>query len=145
MPVQFVTPMVEVGIVTDNTEEMLRFYRDILGLPYIEHLTYPEGSQHRFAIGDSILKLAKFNNPASIKAASGGPFGGAQGMRYFSLPVKNVRQMVEEVRAAGYAPMTEVREFASQTPQAYAAPALSFAFIADPDGNWIELYGPPSS
>jgi catechol 2,3-dioxygenase-like lactoylglutathione lyase family enzyme len=133
MTMQFSTPMIEVGIVTDNTDAMLRFYRDVLGLPFLAELKYPGGSQQRFSCGDSVLKLATFDHASKNPSPPGGPFGGVQGMRYISFMVKNLRQIVSDVRAAGYNVPTEPTEFSAGN---------SFAFIQDPDGNWIELYGP---
>lgn len=131
MPVQFLTPMVEIGIVTNNVEAMLHYYREVLGLPYREHIEYPGGSQHRFACGDSVVKLVSWDQPAK-EMRSGDPKL-ATGMRYISLAVANLRQVVAEVRAAGFPVPTDVTEF---------GPSFGFAFVEDPDGNWIELYGP---
>lgn len=131
MSVQFLAPMVEIGIVTNNTEAMLRYYREVLGLPYREHLEYPGGSQHRFACGDSVIKLVSWEQP-SAEVRAGDPKL-ATGLRYFSLAVANLRQVVDEVKAAGYAVPTDITEF---------GPSFGFAFLEDPDGNWIEMYGP---
>ena len=131
MPVQFLAPMVEIGIVTNNTDEMLRYYRDVLGLPYREKIEYPGGSQHRFACGDSVIKLVSWDQPPP-SVRQGDPKL-ATGLRYFSLAVANLPEVVAEVKAAGYAVPTDLTEF---------GPSFGFAFLEDPDGNWIEMYGP---
>jgi catechol 2,3-dioxygenase-like lactoylglutathione lyase family enzyme len=50
-----------------------------------------------------------------------------------SFSVTNLRQVVAEVRAAGHQVPVDVTVF---------SPELGYAYVADPDGNWIELYGP---
>jgi predicted enzyme related to lactoylglutathione lyase len=66
------------------------------------------------------------------KVLAGGPWQ-ADGIRYYSLAVANLREVVEAVRAAGLQIPTEITEI---------NPAFGFAFITDPDGNWIEMFGP---
>jgi catechol 2,3-dioxygenase-like lactoylglutathione lyase family enzyme len=132
MAIQFMKPLVEVGIVTTNIDAMLPFYRDLLGLQLQGKIEYPGGEQHRFAVGDNIIKLAVLTPTPPAKVVPGGPWQ-ADGIRYFSLAVANLREVVESVRAAGLQIPTEITEI---------NPAFGFAFITDPDGNWIELFGP---
>jgi catechol 2,3-dioxygenase-like lactoylglutathione lyase family enzyme len=131
MAMQFVTPMVEVGLVTNNLAQMLHYYRDVLGLPYREKLEYPGGMQERLNCGDSVIKLVTWEQPPAQRSP-GGPANAATGIRYISFSVANIRQVVADVRAAGFE-ATDVGEF---------QPGLGFAFLVDPDGNQIELYGP---
>lgn len=132
MPLKFSTAMVEVGIVTTQLDTMLHFYRDVLGLPYKEDLRFPGGYQHRLQCGDSIIKLVSLD-PAPSGRAPEGAFGVATGVRYLSFPVTNLREVVEEVRQAGHDVPNGVMEF---------APSFGFTMFQDPDGNWIELFGP---
>jgi len=76
--------------------------------------------------------LAVLTPTPPAKVVPGGPWQ-ADGIRYFSLAVANLREVVESVRAAGLQIPTEITEI---------NPAFGFAFITDPDGNWIELFGP---
>jgi catechol 2,3-dioxygenase-like lactoylglutathione lyase family enzyme len=132
MAIKFLNPIVEVGIVTNNIEKMLPFYRDLLGLSLQGKIEYPGGEQHRFAVGDNIVKLAVLTPAPAGQAIPDGPWK-ATGIRYYSLAVANLREVVEAVRGAGLQIPTEVTEI---------NPAFGFAFITDPDGNWIELFGP---
>jgi lactoylglutathione lyase len=51
-------PHIDVGLFTNNTEAMLAFYRDRIGLPYEEMLPMGGGlQQHRFAMNGSVLKV----------------------------------------------------------------------------------------
>lgn len=131
MAIQFLSPMVEVGLVTNQVDTMLSFYRDVLGLPYKEKLEYPGGMQHRLSVGDSIVKLVTWEQPPAGTSPPG-PANRATGIRYLSFAVANIKQIVTEVRAAGYS-ADDVAEF---------GPNFGFSFITDPDGNVIELYGP---
>lgn len=131
MAMQFLSPMLEVGVVTNNMDKMVHFYREVLGLPYKELLEYPGGKQHRFSIGDSILKLVGWDQ-APTQASPKGPANTATGIRYFSFAAGNIPQVIIDVRAAGYQ-AADPTEF---------GPGWGFTFITDPDGNAIELYGP---
>lgn len=131
MAIQFMQPMVEVGIVTNNMEKMLAFYCDVLGLPYREKLEYPGGMQERLGCGDSIIKLVSWDKAPSQRSP-GGAASEATGIRYFSFAVMNLKQVIEDVRAAGYQ---------AADPSVFA-PDFGFTFLTDPDGNQIELYGP---
>lgn len=132
MAIQFLSPTVEVGIVTNNIDAMLPFYRDVLGLPLQGKIEYPGGYQYRLAVGDNIIKLAVLEPTPPGKAIPDGPWK-ATGIRYYSLAVANLREVVEAVRAQGLQIPTEITEI---------NPQFGFAFITDPDGNWIEMFGP---
>jgi catechol 2,3-dioxygenase-like lactoylglutathione lyase family enzyme len=132
MAIQFLNPMVEVGIVTNNIDKMLPFYRDVLGLPLQGKIEYPGGYQYRMSVGDNIIKLAVLTPAPAGAAIPDGPWK-ATGIRYYSLAVANLREVVEAVRAQGLQIPTEITEI---------NPSFGFAFITDPDGNWIEMFGP---
>lgn len=125
--------MVEIGLVTDDIGPMVHFYTNVLGLPYLGEITYPGGSQHRYSCGTAIVKILRFDDPPSVMLHPGGPYAGAKGVRYLTFKIENVSQFVEEVRAAGFVIPQEPVRF---------APDLTVGFVQDPDGNWIELYGP---
>jgi catechol 2,3-dioxygenase-like lactoylglutathione lyase family enzyme len=131
MTTQFAIPMIEVGLVTNNMDEMLHFYRDVLGIPYKEKLEYPGGMQHRLSVGDNIIKLVSWE-PAPTQKSPAGPANAATGIRYFSFAVANIPQVVTAVRKAGYQ---------AAEPTAFG-PGWGFTFVTDPDGNAIEMYGP---
>jgi hypothetical protein len=80
------TPGVEVGLATTNLEADL-----------------PGGSQRRYTLGGSVLKLVTYSPPPPLPAAE--------------------YEVVESL--AEFAPV----------------PGMGAMFVADPDGNWIELFG----
>ena len=132
MPLKLSKEVIEVGIVTGNPERALSFYRDFLGFPYLEEIRFPGGCYHRLAIGESVLKLFFLEaHPSPTRPVGGGPAGGTGGFRYVSFPVENLNEIVSEAGSRGYKVAVPVKEH---------SPTVSYAFLEDPDGNWIELF-----
>ena len=71
--------------------------------------------------------------PASAAVPGGGP--AQAGIRYFTVVVANVTTAAEQVREAGYELAQPLAEFPP-------VPGMGWLFVADPDGNWVELVGP---
>ena len=81
-----------------------------------------------------MLKLVTLTEPPAAPVAPGG--GPAQaGIRYFTLVVANATEVARQVEAAGYMFAQPLAEFAP-------VPGMGWMFVADPDGNWVELVGP---
>jgi len=134
MAIDLLTDNIELALVTTNLDAMIDFYEGFLGLPFQGDLDFPGGSMKRYAVGKNVVKLVTYEQPPAAPAAPGG--GPAQaGIRYFSLIVKNVSKAAEQVTAAGYDIVQPLAEFAP-------APGMGWLFVADPDGNWVELVGP---
>ncbi|HEY9037288.1 MAG TPA: VOC family protein [Pseudomonadales bacterium] len=132
MTLSLLSPAVEIGIVTNNPDAMLGFYRDTLGLPYQEKMDFPGGYMHRLALGSNVLKLVVMKNAPQQKNPGGG-HGAATGYRYASVGVNNLKETIAMIEQAGHpvpVPATEIFE------------GFGFAFAEDPDGNWFEFYGP---
>ena len=121
---------IDLGLVTQNAEAMLAFYRDILGLPFEATLTMPDGTvMHRLTCGQTTLKLLQHQKTANSAAAPGG-ITGATGIRYFTISVTNLAEMLTHCAAAGVpipVGQTEIR------------PGVQIAMLEDPEGNWVEL------
>ncbi|MBB3600987.1 catechol 2,3-dioxygenase-like lactoylglutathione lyase family enzyme [Mycolicibacterium sp. BK556] len=134
MAIELLAPSVEIGLVTTNLEPMVEFYETFLGLPFQLDLDFPGGTMKRYLIGDNTLKLVTYDQPPPAQLTPGG--GRAQtGVRYLSLVVANVTAAAAQVQAAGYEITEQLVEFA-------AMPGIGYFFVADPDGNWVELAGP---
>jgi catechol 2,3-dioxygenase-like lactoylglutathione lyase family enzyme len=127
------TPGIEIGVVTTNLDAMVAFYEGFLGLQLQGDVEFDGGSQRRYSLGSSVLKLVTYTPAPQQPAAPGG--GRAQaGVRYFTVGVKNLRELAEAVAASEYEVVEPLTEFAP-------VPGMGWMFLADPDGNWIELFG----
>jgi catechol 2,3-dioxygenase-like lactoylglutathione lyase family enzyme len=127
------TPAIEVGVVTTNLDAMVAFYEGFLGLEFQGDVDFPGGTQRRYALGKNVVKLVTFAAGPPQAAAPGG--GRAQaGIRYFTIGVNSLRAVAEAVAASEYQVVEPLTEFEP-------VPGMGWLFIADPDGNWIELFG----
>lgn len=134
MAIELLAKNIEVGLVTTNLDAMVGFYETFLGLPYQGDLDFPGGTMKRYSLGDNVLKLVTLDEPPASAAVPGG--GPAQaGIRYFTVVVANVTTAAEQVREAGYELAQPLAEFPP-------VPGMGWLFVADPDGNWVELVGP---
>jgi catechol 2,3-dioxygenase-like lactoylglutathione lyase family enzyme len=133
MNLDLLSPAVEIGLVTTNLEAMVEFYEGFLGLEPQGEIAFADGSQRRYVLGGSVIKLVTYDTPPPDPAVPGG--GRAQaGLRYFTIGIKNLRDAAAKIEAAGYEIVEPPTEFAP-------VPGMGWMFIADPDGNSIELFG----
>ncbi len=139
---QIVNPALELAIITTKPEEMLRFYRDVLGFGYQMRLDFPSpsgnqdlgvprGFQHRLHAGGMLIKLIHCPG-ADIRPAVPERAYARTGMRFLTVVVSNLREAIEACRAGGGKVLHELSEYEG---------AVHYAFVADPDGNEIELAG----
>jgi catechol 2,3-dioxygenase-like lactoylglutathione lyase family enzyme len=119
---------IEIGIVVRDPDKALAFYRDVLGLPYLGDLEFPGTHMWRFKAGGSVVKLLG-QDPTPDAANPPGEVP-ATGLRYLSLFVSNIDELVREVAEFGCTIAIPVTEF---------QPGARFAFVEDPEGNRIEL------
>ena len=131
MGMDIATKGIDLGIVTTNGEPMLAFYRDVLGLRYMESIPMPgggAGTMHRMLCGESLIKLVVLPKVGGQAAPGGIP--GANGYRYWTITVANLAEVVDACAKAGrkvVVPEKEVR------------PGVRIAIVEDPDGNWVEF------
>ncbi len=121
---------IDIGIITNNLDQMLGFYRDTLGLEVEAVIDMPGGGvMHRFKAGQSIVKVIETDPQPAVTAAPGG-IRGATGYRYWTLHVNDIAGIVESMQSEGVeivVPIKTIRE------------GVTIAIVADPDGNWVEL------
>lgn len=130
MPIATAAPTIEVGISTVNAEAMAAFYGEFLGLESQGTLSFPGGVQRRFSLGGNVVKLVTFDD-----AAAGEPDPWTSpGYRYLTLYVGDLNEIAAEVEASPYDVVLAPTPFEP-------VPGMGFMFIADPDGNRIELVG----
>jgi catechol 2,3-dioxygenase-like lactoylglutathione lyase family enzyme len=121
---------IDLGLITTRAEPMLAFYRDLLGLKVLREMPMPGGSgvMHQLAVGDSLLKLVVL--PTVPATAPPGGIRGASGLRYLTLTVGNLGEIMQACADAGHKVVMAEREI---------RPGVRIAIVEDPDGNWVEF------
>lgn len=121
---------IDLGIVTNDGQAALKFYRDTLGFRHEADTPFPMGgTMHRLWCGDSLIKVVVPDEAPQQRPAGGG-IAGATGYRYWTISVSNLADLVEACRAGGYRIRVEPREIRS---------GVTIAIVEDPDGNWVEF------
>ena len=132
MGVELARTALDLGIVIRDSKRSLAFYRDLLGFTHEGDMAMPiggGGTMHRLRCGDSLVKLVKFDAVPEAAAPPGG-IDAATGMRYVTLHVTNLDELVGQCKEAGVkvaVPVTEVRA------------GVRIAMVRDPDGNLVEF------
>lgn len=131
MGIELSKPALDVGIVTADTERMLAFYRDVLGFDPLEPVVFPGfGSIQRLAVGQSILRLFAPDKAPPPSGGANDSIYAATGIRYITLVMDNIDEVVDACREFGAKVPSPVREI---------RPGVRAATVQDPDGNWIEM------
>lgn len=130
MGIQLTKPGFDLGIVTTNGDAMLEFYRDVIGLEFEATLNMEAvgiAAMHRVWADKSLLKIV-----VPVKDVSPGTSGmmSATGLRYFTLSVSNLEEMIQACEAAGATIIWTPREI---------RPGVTVGMVEDPDGNWVEF------
>jgi catechol 2,3-dioxygenase-like lactoylglutathione lyase family enzyme len=137
------TESIAVGLVVSDGAHALAFYRDALGLTYEGETPLFDGAVvHQVVSGPSTIKIFV---PATIPEAHASPESGAtgldprgalnaimsaRGLRYLTIKVADIEEVVDKCRAGGYRIPVPLQEF---------GPGAWIAVVVDPDGNWVEL------
>lgn len=135
MPALLVKPTIDIGIVTTNQKAMVDFYGSVLGFPALSDVPMDGFLVKRFQVGDCVLKILEFDEESPAPAVTGG-LAASTGLRYWTVSVSNLEEVLDAVRAAGQKVVdgpTEVR------------PGVSIALVTDPDGNLLEFVNRPAS
>jgi len=121
---------IDLGVVIRDSEAALRFYRDTLGLEHVMDSPLPMGgTMHRLLCGTSLIKLV---NLADMPDATNPPGGlpTATGLRYFTITVSNLQEVLDDCAAGGYEIVWKKRE---------VRPGVFVGMVEDPEGNWVEF------
>lgn len=130
MAAELLSDTVEVGIVTANMDQMRHFYGEVLALDYEGELPFSGGTMHRYKLGTAIIKLVSYQSMPDAALPGGGEAG--LGIRYFSFGVADLDSAVAQWQAGGATLAVDITPFGG---------GIGFCFLADPDGNWIEVFG----
>jgi predicted enzyme related to lactoylglutathione lyase len=128
MSVQLKKNSIDLGIVAKDQDAMAAFYGDVLGFEEKEMMKASGMRIRPFVCGDTVLKICSMKNQPDSEPAPGGPAGGT-GMRYFTMWVANLDEIVARAEAAN----------ATIAMKTDIAPGFKMAMIEDPDGNWLEF------
>lgn len=121
---------IDLGIVTRQGPAMVAFYRDLLGLTEEPAVPFPGGgTMYRLHCGTTLIKVVA-PEPAPEASPTPGPIAKATGLRYWTISVSNIADVVAACAAAAVkvvVPVTEIRA------------GVTIAIVEDPDGNWVEF------
>lgn len=130
MLVDLAKSAIDLGIVTSNPEEMVAFYRDLLGFREEPSTPFPMGGKmYRLWCGDSLIKVVA-PDPAPETGPPGGAIANATGYRYWTMIVNNLEDVMARCDEAGVKIVVPIRE---------ARPGVTIGMVEDPDGNWVEF------
>jgi predicted enzyme related to lactoylglutathione lyase len=130
MGLQLTKDSIDLGIVIKDSEAMLKFYRDTLGLEHAADTPMGGGTvMHRLMCGTTMIKLVNHNKELPAAAAPGG-IQGATGYRYWTISVSNLEEVTKTIEDAGYKVVVSPREI---------RPGVSISIVEDPEGNWVEF------
>ena len=131
MGVQLTKDSIDIGIIVEDGERSLKFYRDLLGLEHTADTPMPGGggTMHRLMCGTTMVKLVAYEDVPETKAAPGG-LRGATGYRYWTMSISNLVEVLEACRSGGYKVVIDQREI---------RPGVTAGMVEDPEGNWVEL------
>ena len=129
MAVTLAKEALDVGIITNNGDKMLAFYRDVLGFAQEPSIPFPGlGTIHRLVCGNSILRIVAADN--AVENVSGGAFASRNGIRYLTINITNLDQVVADCKAFGCNIAVDIREL---------RPGVRCCQLQDPDGNYVEF------
>lgn len=117
----------DIGVLVSDINKSLEFYRDWLGLTFIEERPLWYGVLHRLRFGHSDFKLV-----LPHEKAEKGPVGLERqlGYRYVTFEVQNISEICETLKEKGVKFFVEEKE---------PRPGIRFAMVEDPDGNTVEF------
>jgi catechol 2,3-dioxygenase-like lactoylglutathione lyase family enzyme len=130
MGISLTKDSIDLGLVVRDAGACLAFYRDVLGFEHVGTTPMPGGAtMERLMCGTSLIKLVAL---ASVPDASNPPggIGGGTGMRYWTISVDNLEQIVADCQSAGAKVIWTPREIRA---------GVRVAMVEDPDGNWVEF------
>ncbi|GAB4330354.1 MAG: hypothetical protein Kow0010_15290 [Dehalococcoidia bacterium] len=131
MGVQLAKDSIDLGIVVNDGDAALKFYRDTLGFEHVQSNPMPGGggTMHRLMCGTSMIKVVVPEAALETHAPPGGIMA-ATGYRYWTISVSNLDELAAACADAGYRVVVKPREI---------RPGVSIAIIEDPEGNWVEF------
>lgn len=125
------------GIRVSDLDRSLHFYTELFGLREVDrgdNLARGRGTYVLLRDPWSGQKLELNWYPSGSEFAS--PYVPGEGLDHISFRVGDLPRLLEKLRAAGVRP-------AGPTADHELPGGVRVAYVQDPDGNWLELYGSP--
>ena len=124
-----------VVIRVSNMERSIAFYRDVLGCPVERRLD--EVGLVQLRAGKSLVDLVDIGSPLG-RAGGGEPIANARNMDHFAIALASF----DEASIRAHLSRFEIE--AEETRRLYGAEGYGPSiYLRDPDGNQVELKGPP--
>jgi len=118
----------DVGLVSASGA-LVDFYREVFQLEALEKRVFPMATVNRLACGGGVLKVSlPTDAPTAVEQPS--DFLAMQGLRYITMWVDDLDEVVGRARARGGTIAMEPREI---------RPGVRTALVRDPDDNAIEV------
>lgn len=108
-------------------DEAVKFYHEILGMPFVRTWGEGDASGAMLDTGNSIMELS----------AAGDDNKKSGSIRHFALTTDHVDEVVERVRAAGYPITVEPKDVCIQSEPPFP---IRIAFCVGPCGEEIEFF-----
>jgi catechol 2,3-dioxygenase-like lactoylglutathione lyase family enzyme len=120
---------IDVGFVSANVGAMLDFYRDTLGLEYVEAFTAAVGTIHRLRFGASFVKIIESTADRPVTTPE---FTYADlGLRYLTFETPDIEDVWNRAILASAPVVSALHRLPGGSGQA--------GTVRDPDGNLVEL------
>lgn len=130
MPAKIAKGILDVGMVTDDGQAALAFFRDLLGFTEAGEVPFPGlGTVRRLSCGETIFRILDLEK-APPSRANTAAFTDQTGLRYLTLHVSNLDELVAEAVRAGYP---------NPVPPRVLRPGVRVAQITDGRGITVEL------
>ena len=120
------------GIRVRDLEKSIRFYTEVLGMRFLGRTEIPwtKGETAGLQSGSGhILALNWYADDSPVA----GPYKKGDELDYLTFEVKNLDKALKYLEKKGHPPISEKEEDED----------ASWAYIEDPDGNWIQLFELP--
>ncbi len=122
---------IDVGVVVDDLERSLEFYRDLLSLPVVSEVTTSligQGRMVQLKYGPSLIKLVKLEKTPPRRGPTG--IDTNLGYRYITLLVSDIAAIMTRIEQDDIPIVMPVTQHGKGT---------TIAMVQDPDGNIIEF------
>lgn len=122
----FAKQTLDVGLTVGDVAKSRAFYGEALGLKFIGELSLPNGgTMFRYQHGTAVIKLSHYDN---LPPKVAGQITDVVGLRLMTFVINDIDRVLSAVKAQKLS-----------EPKVYGEDKAKIAFVADPDGNIIEL------